>query len=346
MSIYDSVTRHQVFVQRYAAGREREAVAFIDKLIKTVNKRLASDVTEFSRARLESILFDLKAYSNEALSTYSKLTIKEALKFAEYETGFNERLLDSSISVTFNVPSAAQVSKAMFSSIMQVEPSRSYTIENAMRMFNAKKSEQIVNTIRSGVILGDTREQITTSLMQIKDLQRQQAATLTRTITNHISAETRNVFITENEELLDGYEWVAVLDSRTSLICGSRDGKIYPISDNRETSPKPPAHFSCRSTIVPAVKPEYDLGAAAGAVGQRASVGADGVKLEKGNLTYEQWLSKQPKAFQVEVLGKNRAELFRKGNLKLSSFVDSAGATINLDRLKELEPLAFQKADI
>lgn len=343
-NLLDGVTRHQIFVQRYAAGREREAAAVIERLINTVNSRLASDVTTFSRGRLESILFDLEQYARETLSTFSELTVQEALRFAEYETGFNERLLGRNISASLTVPAPNQVSAAMFSSVMQLEPRRGYTIEQALQMFEGKKSAQIVETIRSGVILGDTREQITSSLMQLKGLEKQQAATLTRTITNHVSTESRSLFMKENEDVLEGYEWVATLDSKTSLICASRDGTVYPFTDDPERSPKPPAHFSCRSTIVPKVKDEFDL--TGGRVGVRPSIGADGVEIVRGSTDYQSWLNRQPKAFQVEVLGRDRAELFRKGNLQLTSFVDQAGATISLDRLRELEPLAFQRADI
>jgi len=342
--LLDGVTRHQIFVQRYAAGREREAVAMIGKLIATVNSRLASDITEFSRGRLESILFDLESYSKETLAAYTALTVQEALEFAQYETGFNERLLGQSISASLTVPAPQQVASAMFASVMNVEPKRGYTIEQALRMFEGKKSAQIVDTIRSGVILGDTREQITTALTRLGDLQKQQAATLTRTITNHVSTEARSLFMAENEDVLEGYEWVATLDSKTSLVCSSRDGTVYPFTNDPIRSPKPPAHFSCRSTIVPKVKDEFDM--TGGRVGVRPAIGADGVETVRGSTDYQSWLSRQPKAFQVEVLGKERAELFRKGDLKLTSFVDSSGNTISLNRLRELEPLAFQKADI
>ena len=172
-NLLDGVTRHQIFVQRYAAGREREAVAFIERMIKTVNSRLASDITDFSRGRLESILFDLEGYAKETLASYSTLTVQEALKFAQYEIGFNERLLGQNISASLTLPAPNQVSAGIFSSVMNVEPKRGYTIGQALKMFEGKKSSQIVDTIRSGVILGDTREQITTALTRLGDLQKQ-----------------------------------------------------------------------------------------------------------------------------------------------------------------------------
>lgn len=339
--LLDGVTRHQIFVQRYAAGREREAAAFIERTINTVNSRLASDITDFSRGRLEAVLFDLEQYSKESLAALSTLTVQESLKFAEYEVGFNERLLGQNISVNLTVPAPNQVSSAIFSSVMQVEPKQGYSIQQALRMFEGKKSAQIVDTIRSGIIIGDTRQQITSSLMQLKGLQKQQAATLTRTITNHVSTESRMLFMKENEELLEGYEWVSTLDSKTSLVCASRDGTVYPFTDDPIRSPKPPAHFSCRSTVVPKVNPEFDL--AGGRVGVRPSIGPDGVEIVSGSTTYEGWLKRQPKDFQDEVLGKERGKLFREGGMSLDRFVDMNGNTISLKRLKELEPITLGK---
>lgn len=41
--------------------------------------------------------------------------------------------------------------------------------------------------------------------------------------------------------------WVSVLDNRTSDICLNLDGSIFPIDEG----PRPPAHFNCRSIVIP-----------------------------------------------------------------------------------------------
>ena len=41
--------------------------------------------------------------------------------------------------------------------------------------------------------------------------------------------------------------WVSVLDARTSDICINLDGSIFAIDEG----PRPPAHFNCRSIVVP-----------------------------------------------------------------------------------------------
>ena len=59
--------------------------------------------------------------------------------------------------------------------------------------------------------------------------------------------------------------------------------------------------------------------------------------------TYDGFLRKQPKAFQDEVLGKTKADLFRSG-VKVDRFTDASGVEYTLDQLKRREREAWQTA--
>jgi hypothetical protein len=52
--------------------------------------------------------------------------------------------------------------------------------------------------------------------------------------------------------------------------------------------------------------------------------------------TYQTWLKKKPDAFQDEVLGKEKAQMFRDG-MPLDRFVDASGKTLTLEQLKKIE---------
>lgn len=62
--------------------------------------------------------------------------------------------------------------------------------------------------------------------------------------------------------------------------------------------------------------------------------------------TYQEWLTKQPTAFQDQVLGPKRGALFRKGELTLTQFVDRFGNSLTLEQLKELYPAAWARAGL
>lgn len=57
--------------------------------------------------------------------------------------------------------------------------------------------------------------------------------------------------------------------------------------------------------------------------------------------TYEQWLSRQSRSFQDEVLGPTRGRLFRTGRISLDKFVDRRGNELTLADLEDLVPDAF-----
>jgi SPP1 gp7 family putative phage head morphogenesis protein len=333
-NLEDGFTRHQVFVQRYAKGREREAERYIKRLVTGVVDNLGrDDLTAYSRARLERLLADLNLYMAELGTEYSDQVLEEMARFAEYEAEFTFDLVGQHVIADLALPTPGQVQAAIFTDVMNLEPTKGYTIRDALSEFNTRKQNQIIQQIRDGVVLGQTIDQVASNITSLAPVQRRQAATLARTITNRVSIKARETTMRENEDVVDGYKWVATLDSRTSLICAARDGQVYKDIDK---NPKPPAHFNCRSTITYVVKPEFDLGA--NIEGERPSIGPDGdVTLVNDKTTYSQWLRRQPQAFQDEILGPGRAALFRKGTIPLDRFVDENGRELSLAELRDLD---------
>jgi SPP1 gp7 family putative phage head morphogenesis protein len=225
---------------------------------------------------------------------------------------------------------------------MALQPGRSAkSFGQLISAFGQQAQGQFLQVLRDGFALGRTSPQIVNDIKDHVSLKKDQVKTLIRTGTNHLAVQARNETLKENADILEGYQWVATLDSRTTFICMSRDGLIYPISDNPERSPKPPAHFGCRSTIVPKVKKEFELDVE----GQRGAVGSSGRGVVSAKLNYEQWLRKQSKEFQIEVLGKERQRLFAQQRLPLSRFIDSDGRTLTLQELRDRD-ITFNQTTI
>lgn len=65
-----------------------------------------------------------------------------------------------------------------------------------------------------------------------------------------------------------------------------------------------------------------------------------------GTITYDQWLRRQPATFQDQVLGKTKGVLFRRGDLRVSEFVDRQGNELTLDQLARTRPEAFERAGL
>ncbi len=85
------------------------------------------------------------------------------------------------------------------------------------------------------------------------------AVRLARTEMNHISNKgTMEAY--KKSKVVSEYEYVATLDSRTSDICASMDGKIFKLSEAQSGINMPPLHPHCRSTTIPHF-PKDEIGA-------------------------------------------------------------------------------------
>ena len=243
--IQDALTRHQIFILRYAKGREREAARVIASAIRNGIERLENlDVTNAAAA--QAVIRDLYEYLVEINDEYSTEFIAEMRDFVEYEAGVSTRIMSNAVNINLQAPAPMQIQQAVFGNIMTIEPQKGYTIGDALRRFGTNNAEKVATVAREGILLGKSNDEIAADILDIIPTQERKAATLARTITNHTATSARNETMKEHSDVVDGYKWIATLDSRTSLICASRDGIVYGLDD---ANPKPPAHFNCRSTI-------------------------------------------------------------------------------------------------
>jgi hypothetical protein len=109
--------------------------------------------------------------------------------------------------------------------------------------------------------------------------------------------------------------------------CGIADGKEYtkdfkPIGHNIPYKPTP-RHFNCRGGYLPVVIDSEPGGTRASTDGQVSA-----------SLTFEGWLERQPIERQNDILGKGRAELYRKGTITLQDLVSGRGRPLTIEQLK------------
>lgn len=177
---------------------------------------------------------------------------------------------------------------------------------------------------------------------------RANATSITKTAINHFAATARTQFAEHNSDIVDCKQWLSTLDNKTTPTCIIRDRLKYSL-ENKPIGHKVPylqgpgrIHFCCRSTETLVTKSWRELGIDAGEMdaGTRASM--DGQV--PANTTYSDWLSQQSLYRQVQVLGDTRARLLRSGGMKVPDFFTDKGEWITLDKLKEIDAAAFEKA--
>ena len=262
----------------------------------------------------------------------------ELNEFLLAETTFQSKLLNKAITVDVAVPTIEQMRSAVDNSALTLvagQQVKRMTVPALVREFSEAQSKAVRNAISAAVIQGSTVDEaarVVSSL--VGNRTRAQARTLTRTLFNHAGSVARSATYEQNKDVLQGERYVATLDSRTRVSHAALDGNIYPLGQGVMT----PNGYNCRCVRVPVVKPEFRV---PGLEGERPAIGDNGREVVSGRTTYAGFLRQQSAEFQDEVLGEERAKLFRSGKLTLDKFVDDEGRVLTLKQLEALEGITL-----
>lgn len=106
---------------------------------------------------------------------------------------------------------------------------------------------QIMSEIDAGLKEWDTSAQRVTAAGDMVSANKLEA--LVRTNLTNVYNEARMDEFEKDPEQIQGYEYSAIMDGRTTDICEALHGKIFSPGEAR--SYMPPRHFNCRSVLVP-----------------------------------------------------------------------------------------------
>jgi len=339
--LQNASTRHAIFVQRFSGQQVAKMNAQLSALRNRLIKKLRNvDTTTFTKKRLEALVVQLNVLLDKGYAQIGKELGKDLKDFGVYEAEFSARMFDKATKTSFALPSNTLIEAAVLQTPLKLSTGN-ISVSKALKTLSKANKKLTINTITDGIIAGETSQDIIKKLREQSPIERRHASALVRTTTNHVSSIARQATIDNNADIVEGYEWVSTLDGRTTQTCQALDGQVFKTGQG----PKPPQHWGCRSTTIPVVKEEYRVDVKSKTT--RPAKGPDGkTEMVSGRTTYQSWLKKQPKEFQVDVLGETRAELFRNGGLSLDRFVDKNYQPLTVKELRKKESLAFDKAGL
>ena len=211
-------------------------------------------------------------------------------------------------------------------------------VRKAFENIGTKQAEMFSQAVRNGLLTGESTESIVRRLKgrlnreqagttqqiiqkggQLTTMPNNQIRAIVRSSITQVSDATMTQTAAANPDATSKYRYTAILDTRTSPICRSLDGKVYKWGEG----PQPPLHFNCRSMRVPIVK-----GFAARDAELRQS--------------YGEWLMDNP-AKKEQVFGTKTPYfnyLAKKygPNDALRRFVRQDGSELTLEQLKDRYP--------
>lgn len=347
-------SRHAVYMEGLKTGH----VKAFDKFLRVMQRdileqvRRISDPSKMSARRLNGMLKAISTTLKTGGIDYEKVWRAQIAEVGIYSADFEVRALGKVLKFDYTLPTPAQITTAAFSTPLSAAGFEGILLEPFFKDIIGKTQQRVAGAVRLVAAQGGTTQDLVRrirgtragsfmdGLMQVS---RRDAEAIARTSLHHVANVSRELVWSENSEVIEQVEYLAVLDGRTSTQCRSLSGQRFDIGKG----PIPPIHINCRSTRVAVFKDGLDFLDKAGSQFAR---GETGVQHVSPDLTYYSWLKNQSAGFQDSVIGPDRGLLLRNGGLTSKRFAElqlnKNFQPLTLDDMRKLEPLAFESAGI
>lgn len=350
--LVDEAIYHQIKLEGLKLGTAKEFESFLKEIDKNLRERLAGkELTELSRTRVESQLRDVNNMMKQVYGDYTDELQGDLFDIAVHEAATEAAMLEgyAPSAVTFVLPAAAQIKSAMYTQPLSVRGADGgKLLEPFISDWTKAERDRVTGVIRQGFYEGMTNAEILREIRGTKangfrdgtlETIRRHGEAIVRTAVQHVSSKARFEFWKANEEYIEGYRWESTIDNRTSQQCRSLDGRVFKVGHG----PEPPIHINCRSTTVAELDDEYDwLKKGATRSSQDGYIDA--------NESYYDWLRRQSKETQDDILGPTMGKVFRDGGVTNEQFAKmNLGKNfkpITIAEMREANPEAFRRASL
>lgn len=342
--LLDRAIRHAHAIERYKAGEVRRIVRVLDeKVLPDLHAKLQA---RLERARLRGFdsssrqtqrYRDLIAAIDEEVRVGVATLVSEAKPalylLARHEAEWLVETIRTVVPVEIDLLAP---SPQLLRSVVTSRPFQGRLLRQWWGSVSSATRARLREQLEIGISAGESVPSITSRFRKVTDVARRNVEAVVRTAVNHVTTHATSAVAEANRDIVKGEQVVATLDHRTTVICASLDGKVFPVGEGERS----PFHVNCRTRMITVLKSWKELGIdlKEAPPGTRASM--DGQV--PGKWTYQDWLRRQPRAVQDEVLGPGRARIFRAGRVKLDRFVDNRLRPLSLEELRALDRRALQ----
>lgn len=298
-------TRRAFSVLRVAAGLAASADADVARLGRQIQRIVAGeDLAELGRRDLSALLREIDEAIAAAYAAIGAAQAEAARELLGIEAGWAAGVLGST------EPRESMVDRLARNLLVLGAPQD----EQWARQGDAlgRRVGDLVREAAAGAP-GSVRDAVSDALATA----RRDAQNLADLTANTAAAQGRAEVARASGAV--GFRWLAVLDMRTTAGCALRNGLLYtldlePMGHSIPIERPPPRHWGCRSLLVPLLR--------------MPRVGD--VDLE----SFEAWIDGLSTEQQADVLGKGRADLYRRKVITKADLVNQRGRVLTLKELR------------
>ncbi len=336
----ETIISHQIWLQRLGTQTASLSIPFVNKMraeVRDAVLKFGDDARTVKK--LNKMLASLDGVLSDVTGDWKNTIEKSLREIADYENKwFIHTLQDNTKAKTFITAPTAEDLWARIKFAPLALSNAPIVLNDLLSGWGDNERNRLLRGVQTGFVQGQTTRQIVSGVAGaggLADISERNVMTVARTAVSHVSNTARDEVYSSNNDIVQKYQWVSTLDSRTSTVCKSRDGQKFVIGKG----PMPPAHFGCRSTTIPIIEDDFLDFLDEGAV--RAARGANGGTQVDASTSYYDFLKQQPAWFQDEALGPVRGKIFRNSGISPEEFrvisVDGFGRPLTLQQMADLD---------
>lgn len=301
--LFNLLFRHQVYLEGLKAGFatyfKRMLTDLYGEFSKYVGQSKYDNLDGFSRVELQQFIFRFQQAQTKSYNQYTQQLIGLLRDFlaADVQVGTAIYLAATKKETSQHNATAAEELEAdsdddstvkqdaLWASISQaIIPANGLTLTEMLNNFAASSRAKVTALISAGYANTATLRETFADITGNQDSNFRDGAFATfsnqnnaiiATALQHVSSLAQSSLSTP---LYSQDQWIAILDSKTTIICRSRNGNVYPAGEG----PFPPAHYFCRSKRIPLTQ---------------------GDELHDIPDTFYDWTTTQPEEFLSDALG-------------------------------------------
>lgn len=356
-AVLDRAIRHALFLERLKTTEVDDILRFFDRavlprLLDRLNVRLGRIKSRgFDLGPTTSIMLrDAITSANEIIRAgvleASQALRGELVRIGHVEGLWQVRALEDAlpplpIDVDLTSPSLQAIR-----GVLANRPMHGDLYATLWSRMGESTARRLQSEITTGFNIGESLDEIVRRVMGTRADRfgasgtpvaqlRNAARATTRAAVNHVATQAREIVYEENGDLIKGVRFVATLDLRTTHICMSLDGQVFPVNEG----PRPPLHPGCRSTTAPEIRSFRELGFDRDelAPGTRAALRGETPE----TTTFDAWLKTLSNEEQnIALGGPSLGQAFRDGRLDqatMRQILNGDARPITLADLEKLE---------
>jgi SPP1 gp7 family putative phage head morphogenesis protein len=258
-SLHDMILRHRLYLDGLLLQIKmdfNDTAILLDRAVKRVFADVeVKSIGDLTKRQFDDLIRDLLANSEGVLNDYISELDKAMQTFIAIERKMYQSMFRNATDDTIAAVSAASLWATIRNSNLAASGA---TYTQHQEAFHDAALAQLEKATRTGYANNSETDDVVTSIRGtnsrgfrdgVFEKLNKWSGAMTGTLFAHASATVNHDI---GEANFDQYTWVSIIDDVTTDVCFDRDGNVYTYGKG----PIPPAHYNCRSEIVPFIEGE------------------------------------------------------------------------------------------